>query len=143
MNEEKQCPNCGGYKVASVVKVKQYGYTTRPMGNRAFVFNWVLFAGLNLFLFGDLLFIFHLSPGISAIAAVLFAALILLSKSARSRLFERKYLDRVPVDAVYRNTCLLCDYRWVWRTGTPRPEVHIRPELILQGAERLSKRRRA
>ena len=141
MKEQQQCPHCGGYKVATKAKIKQYGARTRPMGQRAYIFTWAIFAVFHLFLFGDMVFIFHFSPGISAIIAGLFALLILWSKDVRSRLFERKYLDRVPVDAIYRNVCQLCDYKWVWRTGTPRPEIHIRPELILQGAERLSKRK--
>jgi hypothetical protein len=141
MRQQQQCPNCGGYKVDSNVKVKQFGYSTRPMGYRAYIFTWLLFAGFHLFLLGELIYIFRINLGIAAIVAGLFALLILWSKGVRSRLFERKYLDRVPIDAIYRNICQLCDYQWVWRTGAQRPEIHIRPELILQGAERLSKRR--
>ena len=143
MSENTLCPNCGSYKVTTKSKIKGYAYVTRPMGSRAWMFNVAGFAGLHLLLMVQLMYIFRLNLGLAAIVVAVFAGLILWSKGPRTRLFKRQYLDRIPTDGVYRHTCALCNYQWVWHTGTPKPTVHVRPELVMQGAERLwGKRRR-
>lgn len=40
---------------------------------------------------------------------------------------------------VYERTCLLCGYEWLWEPGEPQPKVHVRPDLIQLGAQRLAK----
>ncbi len=137
MNEQPQCPNCGGYKISTRARIRGYTYTQRPMGARMYTLHLAAFSSVLLLLLVELMYIFRVNLGLAALVTAVFAGLILWSKGVRSRLFERKYLDRVPVNAVYRHHCELCGYEWVWRTGTPRPEIHVRPQLVMQGAERL------
>jgi hypothetical protein len=143
MSEHVQCPNCGSYKVTTKSKIKGYAYKPRPMGTRIWMLNVAAFAGLHLLLMVELMYVFRVNLGLAAIVVAVFAALILWEKGVRSRLFKRMYLDRIPVDGIYRHICVLCTHQWVWRTGTQKPEIHVRPELVLKGAERLwGKRRR-
>ncbi|MCL4504997.1 MAG: hypothetical protein M1140_03090 [Chloroflexi bacterium] len=137
MSEHIQCPNCGGYKIATRAKVRGYTYAQRPMGTRMYALHVAAFSSLLLLLIVQLMYIFRVNLVPAALVTGVFAALILWSKSVRSRLFERKYLDRVPVNAVYRHHCELCGYDWVWHTGSPKPEIRVRPQLVMQGAERL------
>ncbi|MCL4505188.1 MAG: hypothetical protein M1434_00550 [Chloroflexi bacterium] len=137
MSEHAQCPNCGGYKITTRSKIKGYTFARRPMGSRMYALHLAAFSGLLLLLILQLMYIFRVNLGPAAVVTAVFAGLILWSRSVRSRLFERKYLDRVPVNAVYRHHCELCGYDWVWRTGAPKPDIHVRPQLVMQGAERL------
>lgn len=137
MSEHAQCPNCGSYKVTTRSKIRNYAYVPRPMGQRIWALNVAAFAGLHLLLMVQLMYVFRLNLGLATIVVGVFAAVILWSRGARSRLFKRQYLDHVPVDGIYRHTCTLCSHQWVWRTGAPKPEVHVRPELVMRGAERL------
>lgn len=142
MSEHVQCPNCGSYKVDTRAKIRGYAYRPRPMGTRLWFLYTVGFVGLNLLLMIELMYVFRLNLGIAAVVTAVFAGLILWSKDVRSRLFKRQILDRIPVDGTYYNKCALCNYQWTWHTGTARPEIHVRPELVLQGADRLWGNRR-
>ena len=143
MSEHVQCPNCGSLKIKTKSKIKSYAYIPRPMGPRIWALNVFAFVGLHFLLLLQLMYVFHINLGLAGVIVAIFAGLILWSKGARSRLFKRQYLDHIPVDGVYRHDCTLCQYHWVWHTGTPKPEIHIRPELIMQGAERIWGKKRA
>jgi len=42
----------------------------------------------------------------------------------------------------YKHECLLDGYRWERREDEPPPEVHVRPDLIAMGEQRLAEERR-
>lgn len=43
---------------------------------------------------------------------------------------------------LYHYYCYLCGYKWAWETGTPTPQVNVRPDLIAKGEQRLEEERR-
>ena len=64
--------------------------------------------------------------------------IFLLTPGFAKLLFTGKY-TKVTNSKVtgYNYACLLCAYRWKWLIGTPLPETHVQPDLIMKGAEKL------
>jgi hypothetical protein len=46
-------------------------------------------------------------------------------------------LRKKPKNGFNEYVCRLCNQVWIWKPGTPYPEVHVRPDLIAKGEKKL------
>jgi hypothetical protein len=116
--DQVQCPNCGGYKVeiTHVEDVREKEEITVSSGTNIRRWGCFILAGIATF-------------GLSF--------LFLLDRGFREGLVSGKGVKHHYVGKIYYYTCYLCGYKWEWDTRTPRPEVHIRPDLLAKSAQRL------
>ena len=75
-------------------------------------------------------------PGIIIIPGV--SLILLLILGLAKMMFTGKYTAVTKSKVTgYNYTCSLCAYRWKWMIGTPLPETHVQPDLVMKGAEKL------
>ena len=128
-----QCPNCGGYKI-QLKKEPIWTKKLLPWEHRKQGMLWGVGTVLVVCIIAVLIPRTGVIDGILACIGV-FAILGILSL-----LFMPT--QRVMSGTIYHFTCDLCGYRWDWVEGTPLPEIHIRPDLIAKGEQRLAEERR-
>jgi hypothetical protein len=137
MEEQIQCPNCGGFRV-KVTKDIYYGNTENferaSIGKRILLFfPWYIVAALSIGFIG----------------------LPYLDKDFRvwmgdftSLVFKGRYTIKDASHYLAHNECVICGYKWEWDSTTPKPKVMVRPGLIATGEKKLQeeeeeRRRRA
>jgi hypothetical protein len=120
MESQVQCPNCGGYRVASWA-VKEW-----PIVGSAYQGVLILMVDLCFIVFA-FAFYNNRNPGglfwfFLITSFLLFSyALLCFFTPAIGHTFE----------------CLLCGKRWYLRLGEPSPGATVRPDLIARGEQRL------
>ena len=119
MDDQMQCPNCGGFRVETKAQ-SVYCETDKYIPINPFMRIFVAFGAV----FG----IFIVLP------------LLLLSKKGREQYYDQLIKGRrkeiKQETTIYHCTCNLCNYKWDWNIREPKPEAHIRPDLIAKGAQR-------
>jgi hypothetical protein len=119
--EQVQCPNCGGYRTSATditekLDIKQY----EKVSIEGMIFYWFCFV----------------------ITAFGFYGLALLSENVRTVLFTGKYTITTKTIG-YKYLCGLCNYKWDWMIGTPKPIVNSKPDLIVLAAKKLEEEEEA
>ena len=116
MENQVQCPNCGGYKVVTETrrinpKTQKESTTTRGQYIAAYSIGSVfILLGIGTH------YIFGIISGILVIA--LFILISILNK---------KMINK------YYNACSLCGYKWSRLENEPEPQVVVRPDLMEKG----------
>ena len=113
-----QCPNCGGYRIAlSQVTEKLPTKEYKPI-SPILLWGWrFCFVVVCFMTFGGYL-------------------LVLFISDIRKLTFHGLWPTITKVVG-YNYSCALCNYHWTWMIGAPNPEVHIRPDLMMKGAQKL------
>jgi len=134
MSNQVQCPNCGGYKTTSettpITQKVSLSSSQRKEQRKTGLTCLSLLVGFT--------FIISLLVGdwgiFTLIAAMVIVGvpIVLLIES-----FQRNPMTTKTVGYVYHSTCLICGFHWDWREGQEKPEVHVRPDLIARGEQRL------
>ena len=119
MNEQVQCPNCGGYRVVAFSQITEKLPTKEYKPISPF-WIWLIRIGFVVICF--------VAWGIPL--------LLLLSSDIRRLIFTGQ-VTMIGKVVGYNYSCGLCNYRWSWIIGTPKPEVHIQPDLIKRGMQKL------
>ena len=120
MTEENQvqCPNCGGYKITGSQITEKLPKKEYRSISPLLLWGWRLcFVVATFTTFGVYL-------------------LVLLIPDIRRLTFSGLWPTITKVVG-FNHICMLCNYRWSWMIGTPKPEVHVRPDLMMKGAQKL------
>jgi hypothetical protein len=118
MSDQVQCPNCGGYRVQTTGVEKIW--------NREVVYlseDEIKQRKRRIIIFG----IFTFGLGF----------LLFSGKHAQEQLRSGTLYKDKDVGEIYHFTCWICGYKWDWQTGTPKPTIKVRPDLIAAGEQRL------
>ena len=131
--EQKQCPNCGGYKVKERMGCRGLGYLIALfwMGIGAI---GVLGAGVGFLAnisYYDVVGAFQVSGMLLCAGAPFLASGLLVLRSLSPKAGQEE-----------RYVCSLCGYEWKHTVGEPEPSVHVRPNLIDLGEHELEEERR-
>ena len=111
-----QCPNCGGYKVdEETIRRNPKGGARDSVGTFLLVI-----AVASLFLQG-----------------IVGEWIVWMSWGVFLLWFTLKYVSTLSWPRVSYRTCKLCGYSWTHEPGQPGPEVHVRPDLIQKGMQKL------
>ncbi len=134
MSNQAQCPNCGGYKVSTqnktVIAVEEQRRTRNwlmPIIFFGVMTVWITISGLSVSVVG----------GVGCGGIFLLFSALLLYYEWKNENKKGGYIIRVPTIVKYDYYCDLCGYSWSWQSDDPLPEVHIRPDLIANGAQKL------
>lgn len=116
--DQVQCPNCGGYRISfSQITEKLSTKEYKPI-SQLLLWGWrFCFVVTCVITFGLYL-------------------LVLLIPDIRRLTFSGLWPTTTKVVG-FNYACALCNYCWSWMIGAPKSEVHIRPDLILKGAQKL------
>ena len=123
MSNQRQCPNCGGYKTSSTITKYLTQKTPIPMSNRI----WKGVIALILILV-SLPFI---TKSFETVFGLFCGGLLMLLWALFVSTNNKNIGDS------YRFTCSLCGYSWDWSQGQPVPKVKVNPDLIVKGALKL------
>lgn len=151
MAEHEQCPNCGGYKTQTEKTVAIHGPSeppTKPIKVWRTIGIFLLFPffscciGLAILTgTGWLLRSWGIRGNdngrVNGIIAVFILLLLIVIAVRVGRKFISAPISGPQVGTVYYYNCYLCGYNWSWTTGTPKPTVNVRPDLIGKGAQKL------
>ena len=130
MSSQVQCPNCGGYKATSAKLMQQ-----SPVSSSQRIRNIIIYLVLLGLSIVGVIFFPGLGRSICGFSAVVFLVVFL------TYLFRSNITIARVVPNAYQFTCTICGYRWEWREGQPWPDVHVRPDLIVKGEQRLEEER--
>ena len=145
MSNQTQCPNCGGYKVSSSQKdiFERRSYS---------IYNKDGWKGWHLIpIFVAIVIILMLIGGesfrtfmwIFCIFPLLFGFMIAFFKLLWAILFRKgEWREKVKSGVQYSFSCQLCGYEWQWSPGQPKPQIHVRLDLITKGEQRLEAERK-
>lgn len=132
--DQVQCPNCGGYKVSTEVKILNRNTGAELAAPGCLLWGYIAFFGFSL-LFG--IYLLAESESGSSIrsqaGSMIFGSFIMLLPAIWALV---KYSRTEKIER-YDNHCLLCGYRWSRRTDEPLPKVNVQPDLIAAGEQRL------
>jgi len=146
MADQVQCPNCGGYRVTtSKVETLWISVPFSSAERRKSITQWLIGIPVSIII---VLAIGFLSTALGldndnpvAIGVgwigLPFLCVILIAPFAIPYLLFHKKTKNVVKGQLYHYYCSLCGYRWSWETGTPTPQVNVRPDLIAKGSQRL------
>lgn len=136
MNEQVQCPNCGGYKVGIEFKKPIFEDTESNKKSRK------LAARIWLWFFGPLLTCAVISSftGRLELGAILGGISVVLSFVFI--FWAVKHGVGREIAKQYWYLCYLCGYKWIWRTDRPLAKANIRPDLTTKGEQRHERERR-
>jgi hypothetical protein len=137
-----QCPNDGGYKVSTEI-VYLDPKTGRELYDPSGCI-WLFFVGtvgIILALGGVVVALIEdhevtFENIFATIVCLIFCALAAITGLIHYAR-ESSYYKKVNKIIKYKHECLLCGYKWERREDEPLPEVHVRPDLIAKGAQRL------
>jgi hypothetical protein len=133
MSTQIQCPNCSGYRVGiqntKVIAIEERKRYAEPFKLYFWPFVVVLFISILAAL------IWHVGGIIIGVILILVQIAGVLERVKKGTLGW--YIERVPTIIKYDYYCHLCGYSWSWQSNDPLPEVHIRPDLIANGAQKL------
>jgi len=119
--EQVQCPNCGGYRTNPTdIKEKLDTKLYEKVSTEGMIFYWFCFV----------------------ITGFGFYGLALLSENVRTVLFNGKYTITEKTIG-YNYICGLCNYKWSWMIGTPKPIVNGKPDLLVLAAKKLQEEQEA
>ena len=118
--EQVQCPNCGGYRTSTTEDIKEKLDTKH--------YEEVSTIGMIIFWFCFVIATFG-SYGL--------ALLVLLNDNVRTVLFNGKFTTTEKTIG-YKYLCGLCNYKWDWKIGTPKPIVNSKPDLLVIAAKKLA-----
>ena len=126
VEEQTQCPNCGGYRVKVNIEDvyrKTGGVVPVDFGTRF----WKLIQLLVAMYF-----------------TIFTVGLAFLSEGVRgwySRTIRIIFLgvddEKVLVTTIHHCECIIDGYKWDWDVHDPKPEVTFRPNLIVAGVKKL------
>lgn len=134
MSDQIQCPNCGGYKATSQkVSVKQI----TPISSEQRLKTSGIYLVVTAVLLVGMLILLAMKSGY-ATGCGAFALLYLIAMFVSLL----KTNTTKVIGSAYDFSCLICGYRWEWREDQKWPEVHVRPDLIAKGEQRLSEEER-
>lgn len=142
-----QCPNCGGYKVSTTkdeVLTRQVERKVPIQFTWGKWFRYMLYtsvaAGVFLLLLAFALFN---SSGVhNSIATLLIVGVplalwwifnllyvpVAMRDTANGKSVKRT--ETVTIGHIYHYYCTICGKEWAWQTGTAKPSVTVRPDLI-------------
>ncbi|MEK7354555.1 MAG: hypothetical protein AABZ77_08635 [Chloroflexota bacterium] len=126
MSDQMQCPNCGGFRVETKQERK-----FNPTGNYIPINRAIRIIGIPILILG---FPF-------ALPSLLFSEKIrddFYEEVIKGRRKEIKYTT-----TIYHCNCNLCYYKWDWDVRDPKPEAHVRPDIIQKGAKKLEEEQAA
>ena len=145
MSNQVQCPNCGGYKVN--VQNKTVIATEEKKQYTSFGGQLVAWFAIGIFVLWATISAISISVSIVGegsgviIGVSCGVILILFLAFVRYRAVKKGtadwHLEKVPSIVKYDYRCEICGYNWTWQSDEPLPEVHVRPELIAKGAQKL------
>ncbi len=146
---QAQCPNCGGYKVATE-RTSQFdpmtGGKPRDYSSIRQIILLVVFVGVFLaVLFALSIPINSVAPtsGMMALVAVGVAFVVAgLAGAWVSGIIKKSSESQNRAITIYDFACQLCVYRWTWQNNQPYPKVNVNPALIQQGEQRLQEEAR-
>jgi len=159
MSDQVQCPNCGGFRTRTISKDSIYapGKTRPPtLGVKLGRIGCILFTALvssyiALGIFLTLTLGRYIGPtseeGMRVFSVIMFGIPLTVALLVGVAMWRRVMPSPMRVQGpfigtMYNYECYLCGYKWSWRTGTPKPQVHLRPDLIAAGNQRLEEERR-
>lgn len=154
MSDQVQCPNCGGFRTQTISKNSIHapgGARAPTLGVKLGRMGCVLFTAiaslyLTLLMCVEITFGRGLGPASEEIvipfSVALFGVPLVVALLVGVAMWRRvmplpMHVQGPVIGTMYYYDCYLCGYRWSWRTGTPKPEIHVRPDLIAKGAQRL------
>jgi hypothetical protein len=146
MSNQVKCPNCGGYKITSQkTPIKQKIALSESERRAMRILGLIIFVpmlGLSILaclvatVFGSDLGT-SLSGGFYTFCTIIIVASL---AGLLGSLFQSNVTK--VVGHLHHFTCILCGYRWDWQEGQPWPKVHVDPDLIAKGEQRLAEEER-
>jgi hypothetical protein len=145
MATQVRCPNCGGYKINSK-KIRmdpRTGNSIAPKFIKVILYLGLPFLGLfivvgllaiisQVFLGGD--FSIDIFMFLLGVVGLIFFIASIKALRIYSQTEKLAYI-------LYKFNCILCGYIWDWQMGEKWPEVHVRPDLIAKGEQRIEEER--
>ena len=143
MSNQVQCPNCGGYRVATETKVIDVERgTTIDFGGAFWFFLVMGIVGVVGGTSGVIDVVFYgKSLEYSGVQLCILLPTGLLFTIPLIAMIVRYHKN--PMAERYYHTCWLCGYKWNRGSGEPLPKVTLRPDLITKGEQRLEEARQA
>ena len=142
MTNQIQCPNCGGYKVTSSKTPLQQKVALSESERRTMkILGLIIFLpmlGLSIFVcLAASIFVTGLDAGFYTFCTIITVASL---AGLLGSLYQRN-ITKV-VGHLHHFTCILCGYHWDWQEGQSWPKVHVDPDLIAKGEQRLKEEER-
>jgi len=140
MANQVQCPNCGGYKVSFSQKdiFEKRAYSVYDPKNWKGWHLVLIFLAIVLVLMavgGESLRLFIV---VFCSVPLILSLIIFIPKLLWAIIFQKGQMRiKEKSGVLYNFSCQLCGYKWEWSTGQPEPEIHVRPDLIAKGEQRL------
>jgi len=144
MSDQVQCPNCGGFRVYSEKDntLEERIAPAKELLRNSFVIPSVIavpsiiVSVISVYYPSDL----TTGLGVLGIAASVILFVVLFLWYLWVLVFgngEFRYQTRTGI--YHKYSCNLCGYKWEWLPGKPLPRVHINPDLITKGEQRLAR----
>lgn len=135
MANQVQCPHCGGFKIDSKnFRIDPTTGNSIASGCGKFVLYFMLAVSgyMMVGLFGA--FIDQWGLALFGLGGLILFIFIITFLKKNRQAEKRAY-------TLFKYHCNLCGYNWDWRVGEMLPEVHVRPDLISKGEQRLEEER--